>query len=227
MSAQLTLDLTREPALGRDDFLITDANAMAVVTLNRIESWPRRKMLLLGPDGSGKTHLATIWASENKTALIPARVLRTDGIDALVSEGGAVAIEDADRIDPGSGSEQAIFHLWNLCEARNCRILITAREPPCTWHLTLPDLRSRMSAMPVTRIDPPDEALLSAVLVKLFSDRQLNISSELIGWLVPRMDRDLGLARRLVAALDDTAMAEKRNITRDLARTVLAALTDG
>ena len=143
----------------------------------------------------------------------------------LASEDGAVVVEDAHRVAFSAGAEQALFHLWNLCAARGCWLLLTARKPPRDWDLSLPDLRSRMSAMPVTRIEAPDEALLAAVLVKLLADRQLTPPPGLIDWLVPRMDRDLGLARRLVAALDTEAMAERRALTRTMAGDLLEQLT--
>ena len=225
MARQLTFDLSSEPALGRDDFLVAPANALAMAVLEAPASWPRGRMLLLGPEGSGKTHLAAIWAAAAGAALLPAHALRSDAADALAVEGGAVAVEDADRAGgPDGGVERALFHLWNLCEARGCRLLLTARLPPRRWRLTLPDLRSRMEAMPVTRIEPPDEALLAAVLVKLLADRQLTAPPGLIDWLVPRMDRDLGLARRLVAALDGETLAGHRALTRGLAGDLLAKL---
>lgn len=225
MARQLTLDLGHKPALGRADFLVTPAHALAMTVLDQPETWPQGRMLLLGPDGSGKTHLATIWAAETGAMRIGASALRPDMVDLLASEDGAVVVEDAHRVAFSAGAEQALFHLWNLCAARGCWLLLTARKPPRDWDLSLPDLRSRMSAMAVTRIEAPDEALLAAVLVKLLADRQLTPPPGLIDWLVPRMDRDLGLARRLVAALDTEAMAERRALTRTMAGDLLEQLT--
>lgn len=226
MARQLTLDLALEPALGRDDFLVTPANALALATLDNPETWPQGRMLLTGPDGSGKTHLAAIWAAETGAACIPARALRVDNVDLLAREGGALVIEDAHRAAGNPSGEQALFHLWNLSAERNFWLLLTARDAPGQWGLALPDLVSRMGAMPVTRIEPPDEGLLAAVLVKLLADRQLTAPAGLIEWLVPRMDRDLGLARRLVAALDTETMAERRGLTRQLAGDLLAKLAE-
>ncbi|WP_318778993.1 P-loop NTPase family protein [Paracoccus jeotgali] len=227
MARQLTLDLGHTPALGRSDFLVTPANALAMTTLDRPETWPQGRMLLIGPEGAGKTHLATIWSAETGAARMPARALRPDLVDHLAAEDGAVVIEDANRIGASAGAEQALFHLWNLCAARGCWLLLTARSAPRDWDMVLPDLRSRMAAMPQTRIEAPDESLLAAVLVKLMADRQLVTPPGLIEWLVPRMDRDLGLARRLVDALDRQTMAERRGLTRSLAADILATLTDG
>ncbi|MDM7255733.1 MAG: DnaA/Hda family protein, partial [Paracoccus sp. (in: a-proteobacteria)] len=143
----------------------------------------------------------------------------------LAALGGAVVVEDAHRIGGAAGAEEALFHLWNLAGARDCLLLLTARRPPRDWGLALPDLRSRMEAMAQVRLGPPDEALLGAVLVKLFADRQLSVPAGLIDWLVPRMDRDLGLARKLVAALDRDALAAKSPVTRAMAGQALALLT--
>lgn len=220
-SRQLTLDLTTPPAHARADFLPAPANAEALVMLDAPQGWPQGRMLLIGPEGSGKSHMAAFWAAENGALRLKAAALRPDAADELVTEGGALVIEDADRAGRAAGAEQALFHLWNLSAARECLLLLTARTPPRDWGLVLPDLRSRMQALPLVRLGPPDEALLAAVLVKLFADRQQNVPADLIGWLVLHMDRDLGLARRLVAALDRSAMADKRPITRRLAADLL------
>ena len=135
-------------------------------------------------------------------------------------------IEDADRAGRAAGAEQALFHLWNLCAPRDCLLLLTARTPPRDWGLVMPDLRSRMDAMPQVRLGPPDESLLAAVLVKLFADRQQAVPADLIDWLVLHMPRDLGLARRLVAAIYQAAMADKRPITRRIAAELLHGLSD-
>lgn len=225
MARQLTLDLALEPALGREDFLVAPANALAMALLDAPEGWPQGRMLLTGPEGAGKTHLAAIWADELGATRVGAAMLRPDEADLLVAEGGALVVEDADRAAGNPAAEEALFHLWNLSAARGGWLLLTARSAARDWGLALPDLISRVSAMPVTRIDAPDEALLAAVLVKLLADRQLNPPAGLIDWLVARMDRDLGLARRLVAALDREAMAERRGLTRNLAADLLAKLT--
>ncbi|MBK4214655.1 chromosomal replication initiator DnaA [Paracoccus caeni] len=225
-SRQLTLDLTTAPAHARADFLPAPANAEALQMLDQPQSWPQGRMLLVGPEGAGKTHMAAFWAAENGALRLKAAALRPDAADALVAEGGALVVEDADRAGRAAGAEQALFHLWNLSAARDCLLLLTARTPPRDWGLVLPDLRSRMQAMPLVRLGAPDEALLAAVLVKLFADRQQNVPADLIGWLVLNMDRDLGLARHLVAALDRRALAEKRPITRRLAAELLDNLPD-
>ncbi|TBN41943.1 chromosomal replication initiator DnaA [Paracoccus subflavus] len=225
-SRQLTLDLTTAPAHSRSDFLPAPANRAALAALDAPQDWPQGRMLLIGPEGSGKSHLAAFWAAENGARRLRAAALRPDAADHLATDGGALVIEDADRAGRAAGAEQALFHLWNLCPPRDCLLLLTARRPPRDWGLVLPDLRSRMDAMPQVRLGPPDESLLAAVLVKLFADRQQAVSADLIGWLALHMPRDLGLARRLVAALDRAAMADKRPITRRLAADLLQGLSE-
>ena len=197
----------------------------ALAMLDEPRRWPQGRLLLVGPEGSGKSHMAAFWAAENGARRVSASGLRPDAADLLVAQDGALVVEDADRAGRAAGAEQSLFHLWNLCAARDCLLLLTARVPPRDWSLSLPDLRSRMESMPLIRLGQPDEALLAAVLVKLFADRQQSVSAELIDWLVLRMDRDLGLARRLVIALDRTAMADKRPITRRLASELLDNLS--
>ncbi|MDO5646422.1 chromosomal replication initiator DnaA [Paracoccus sp. (in: a-proteobacteria)] len=224
LSRQLTLDLTTPPAHARADFLPAAANVDALAMLDRPQDWPQGRLLLVGPEGSGKTHLAAFWAAENGARRVSAASLRPDMADHLATQGGAVVVEDADHAGHAAGAEQALFHLWNLCGPRDCLLLLTARTAPRDWGLVLPDLRSRMDAMPQMRLLPPDETLLAAVLVKLFADRQLTVPAGLIDWLVLRMDRDLGLARRLVAAMDRAAMADKSPITRRIAADLLDKL---
>ncbi|MFV0384853.1 chromosomal replication initiator DnaA [Paracoccus sp. (in: a-proteobacteria)] len=226
MSRQLTLDLTTPPAHARGDFLPAPANAGALEALDAPQHWPQGRMLLIGPDGSGKTHLAAFWAAENGARRVTAASLRPEAADHLLAQGGALVIEDADHAGFAAGAEQALFHLWNLSAPRDCLLLLTARTPPRDWGLVLPDLRSRMDAMPQVRLHPPDEALLAAVLVKLFADRQLAVPAGLIDWLVLRMDRDLGLARRLVAAMDRATMASQGPVTRRIAADLLDKLSE-
>lgn len=225
-SRQLTLDLTTPPAHARSDFLPAPANRDALAALDAPMSWPNGRMLLIGPEGAGKTHMAAFWAAENGARRIAAAALRPDAPDMLASEGGAIVVEDADHAGFAAGVEQALFHLWNLCGPRDCLLLMTARRPPRDWGLVLPDLRSRMDAMPQVHLGPPDRALLAAVLVKLFADRQLAVPAGLIDWLSLHMDRDLGLARRLVAAMDHAAMARKTPVTRRIAAELLDKLSE-
>ena len=225
MARQLTLDLSTPPALGRADFLVTAANADIVAALDAPQNWPQGRMLLIGPEGAGKSHLAAFWSAENGARRIQARALRPESLDDLMPEGGALAVEDVHRAGGAAGAEQALFHLWNMAGQRDGLLLLTARCAPRDWGLMLPDLRSRMDSMAQLRLGPPDEALLQAVLVKLFADRQMAAPPAVIDWLALRMDRDLGLARRLVAAMDARALSDRRPVTRALAAEMLDNLT--
>lgn len=225
MPRQLTLDLGAATALGRGDFLPAPANAQALAMIDDPQRWPQGRLLLIGPEASGKSHIAAFWAAERGAACLPAEALLPDDVDALVPDGGAVAVDGADRAAGDGAAERALFHLWNLAAARGALLLLTARTPPRDWGLTLPDLASRAASAAAVRLGPPDEALLAAVLVKLLADRQLFPGPGVVEALVRRMDRDLGLARRLVAEMDRTALAEGRAVTRPLALRALDALS--
>lgn len=221
MERQLTFDLRRAPALGRADFIVTPANAEALAMLDAPDRWPQGRLMLIGPDGAGKSHAASFWAALHGAEVVDARALSAADADALIGEGGALVVEDCHRAGGAAGAEQALFHLWNLAYAREALLLMTARGAPRDWGLSLPDLRSRLEATAQARFGAPDEVLIAAVLVKLFADRQLSVAPDLIDWIALRLDRDLGAARRFVAALDDRAMAEGRAVSRRLAADLL------
>jgi chromosomal replication initiation ATPase DnaA len=224
---QLTFDLPLPPNLRRADFVVSPANALALAAIEGWADWPGGRMLLVGPEGAGKTHLAMIWAALSGARILPAADLARADLPALAAAktpagpaAGAVVVEDADRIAGHRPAEEALFHLHNLLAGTGA-LLVTADRPPRDWGLTLPDLLSRLQAMAVARLDLPDDALLSAVLVKLFADRQVAVAPALIPWLVARMPRSIGAARALVAALDAAALAEGRPITPRLAAGIL------
>ncbi len=216
---QLAFDLPARHAFTRDDFFITPATALALAAMDAWQDWPSGRMLLIGPAGAGKTHLAQIWAAQAQAAVIAAADLDKADLPALAAT-GAVVVEDAHTL-PASAAP-ALFHLHNMLQGAG-HLLITAACPPRDWPITLPDLVSRMQAMPATRLDAPGDALLTAVLVKLFADRQIAVPASLIGYLTRRMDRSLHAARLLVATLDATALAQGRPITRALAADVMGA----
>ncbi len=219
MTRQLTFDLPPQQNLRREDFVPSPANVLALAQIDRWRDWPGGRLLLVGPQGAGKSHLTAIWAAGAQAAVIAAPALAGADLPALAASGG-VAVEDADRLAGDAAAETALFHLYNLL-AGSGALLVTAATPPRDWGLGLPDLLSRLQAMPLVRLDPPDDALLSAVLVKLFADRQLAVPPVLIPWLVARMPRSIGAARALVAELDARALAEGRAITPRLAAEIL------
>jgi len=218
LTAQLAFDLPARAALRREDFFPSPANALALATLEA-GGWPQGKLLLIGPAGSGKTHLAHIWAATSGAALMQGAALAQADIEARSQT--PVALEDAEAIAGDPRAEAALFHLHNRLAERRLPLLITAASPPRDWGLRLPDLISRLQATAVTRIEAPDDALLTAVLVKQFADRQIAVPPALIDWLTARMDRSLAAARALVADLDSAALARGGPVTRALAAEIL------
>lgn len=214
---QLAFDLPHPETYRRESFFVSPANAAALAAVEADAGWPGGKLVLAGPAGAGKTHLAHLWVAASGARLIAARQLRSDSLRDL---GPRVAVEDADEVAGEPAAEEALFHLHNLILPAG-RLLVTARTPPRDWGLRLPDLLSRMQAAGLARLDEPDDALLSAVLVKLFADRQIAVPLALIGWLVSRMERSIAAARDLVARLDARALAEGRPVSRALAAELL------
>jgi chromosomal replication initiation ATPase DnaA len=220
VSRQLAFDLPGPEKLGREDFFVSPANAQGIAMIDLWRLWPRGMLLLVGPEGAGKTHLAQIWATEAGARVLTAEGLASADLNLLAS--CAMAVEDADRIAGKPAEETAMFHLHNLMRERKLPLLLTARQPPRDWGIALPDLDSRMKAMALVRIDPPDDALLSAVLAKLFADRQVTAPPALIPYLTSRMERSIDAARQLVAELDRRALARGGPISRSDAASLLA-----
>lgn len=220
---QLAFDLHFRAALGREDFLVSPVNAAAVAAVDGWQGWPQRAHAIAGPAGCGKSHLVEVWRGLTHAARIEAAVIAESAV-GIATAAGAVAVEDIDR---GIGDERVLFHLFNLAREGRLWLLVTTRALPGEVEITLPDLRSRLRAVALTRIDPPDEALLRAVLVKLMADRQLEISPKVIEYVVRRMERSADAARRFVRELDQQALAARRDVTIPLAREVLDAQQQG
>lgn len=218
---QLSLVWPTPAAYGREDFLVTPASQGALGFIERWPDWPARCALLIGPPGSGKTHLAAIWAEAARADRVQAADLDTDRIPALLA-GGALVIEDI----AAGGSADPLFHAFNLARETSAWLLLTASIDPAQWRGGLPDLVSRLRALPRVAIGAPDEALLRAVLVKLFMDRQLLVDQTVIDYMVPRMERSLDAVRALVAVLDDEALSRGRRITRAMAAEILSEDSD-
>ena len=219
MAQQLGLDLPSRPALGRDAFLVAPSNAVAMSLIDGWASWPHGKLVLSGPNGSGKTHLAHVWADMTGARIIAAEDLDETQVAQLAQR--AVAVEDVHLIAGNDAAERALFHLHNLVLAEGHHLLLTGVGEPRHWGLTLPDLASRMQGTTVANLSPPDDALLSAVLVKLLADRQLTPKPNLVPYLVGRIDRSFAAAIEIVELLDTASIAGKRPVTRALAAEVL------
>jgi chromosomal replication initiation ATPase DnaA len=214
---QLALALAHDESFAREDFLAGASNADALGLIERWPDWPDRALALVGPEGAGKSHLAAIWAEVSGARRLSARALgETDLLGALAT--GALVVEDI----AGDLNERALFHLINLVREEEAYLLITARSAPGRWSVALPDLASRLRAIPAVTLTAPDDALLRVVLLKLFADRQLGVDESLISYLVTRIERSFAAARAAVEALDHEALRLKRPVTRALAAEVLA-----
>jgi chromosomal replication initiation ATPase DnaA len=217
---QLVFDLPVDSRHGVEDFLVGPSNEAAYSLVEAWPAWPDAWLRLVGPEGAGKTHLAAIWAKAAHAWSVPAAEVVESNVPHLVS-GGALVVEDCDR---DLADEAALFHLMNAIKARGGFLLLTARQPPDRWGLRVPDLLSRLRLAPHATIEPPDDALLRAVLVKLFIDRQLVVDTAIIEMLALRMERSFAAARALVDALDRLSLERGRRVTRALAGEALAQL---
>ncbi|KAA0909845.1 chromosomal replication initiator DnaA [Aquicoccus porphyridii] len=215
MARQLRFDLPVRTAHGREDFFVSPANAQAVAMIEGWADWPGRKLALLGPSGAGKTHLAHVWAALSGATIVAAQDLAGHDIPRLART--SLVIEDVPMIAGDIRAEEALFHLHNLALAEGHALLFTAHTAPARWGLALPDLQSRMEGTTAVIIAPPDDDLLAAVLMKLFTDRQLSPTPDTIPYLLRHIDRSFDTARRIVAALDEAALDQGREINRRLA----------
>ena len=248
MTQQLGFDLPSRPALGRDAFFVSPANAVALALIDSWPNWAGNKLVLTGPKGAGKTHLTHVWAAASGARIIKASSLASSSASSTPADQipdlatGPVAVEDIDQIAGNPEAETGLFHLHNLVLAEGHSILFTGNAPIVQWGLQLPDLLSRLQGATVAALEQealasqfgdfapefrnlaleaPDDALLTALLVKLLADRQLTPKAELIPYLLGRMDRSFAAAIDLVERLDSASLAQKRPITRQLAAGVL------
>jgi chromosomal replication initiation ATPase DnaA len=218
---QLTLDLPHRAALGAEDFLVSDCNIAAVRLVDSWPKWQEPAQLLTGPPSSGKTHLARVWQARSGARLLDAKMLDTKFIDDA-REGKPLVVEDADR---SAYDERALFHLLNLAREKQFFVLLSARGAPSRWSISLPDLASRLKAVPIVEIGAPDDALLRMVMLKHFADRQLDVDPKVLEFLALHVDRSLQAAAAAVEAVDRLALATGRKINRQLVVEALAGRT--
>ncbi len=217
MGEQLPLELVHEPLMGEEDFLVSDSNREAMEWIWRWPDWPGPALVLVGPGGCGKTHIGNVWRKRTKDAgLIKIRS------DQGIPDSPVVSRCFVDDIDfAGPETDEKILHLYNLVSLQGGHLLFTARMPPARWKNRLPDLVSRLTAAPNVRIYEPNEALLSAVIVKLFADRNLDIEERVVTYISVRIERSLEVARDLVRDIDRASLARRRRVTLPLVNEVL------
>ncbi|MDP3173762.1 MAG: DnaA/Hda family protein [Phenylobacterium sp.] len=212
MVRQLRLSLERPAAYNRDDFQAGAANAQALAALATWPNWHGGCLVLVGPEGVGKTHLGRVWATETGAAMLERLTP-----DLAAAAGRPALIEDVDRGAPA----EALFHLINMAAREGASLLLTARTPPAAWPAEVPDLRSRLNALPVAEIQEPDDEILEAVLRKFFRQRSIRPTKDVYPYLLRRMERSIPYAREMVMRLDEAADAAGRPVSRALARSVL------
>jgi chromosomal replication initiation ATPase DnaA len=224
MANQLTFDLALPPpTYAREDFVVAAGNREALAWIDRWPDWPAPVLALGGPAGCGKTHLGRIWAVRAGAISIEGAALEGKSVADLAELAAAsptIVIENADR-----APERGLFHLYNLMRERRGHLLLIATALPAHWSIALPDLASRLRAAPAVTVAAPDDELLGSIILKQLADRQLHAGAGVVHYLVSHMERSAESARRVVAALDRRALAERREIDRRLAADVLAELT--
>ncbi len=216
---QLALTLGHAENYAREDFLSGPCNEAALKLIDCWPDWPASAVALIGPEGSGKTHLATIWAVAAGARVISGRALGEAELPSALAT-GALVVEDAATAD-----DRVLFHLINLAREEKASLLLTARTVPATWPVAIPDLISRLRAFPVATLQAPDDAMLRAVIVKLAADRQLALDESVVGYLSTHIERSFAAARAAVIALDNEALRQRRPATRALAAEIFRGET--
>jgi len=214
---QLAFALPHAESFTREDFLEGPANAAGLALIDSWPDWPNRIMLLVGPEGSGKSHLASIWAVQAGARSTAAHTLTADAVTNALAT-GALVVEDLRSSDV---DERALFHLLNLAREEGAFVLMTARTPPSAFQIELRDLRSRLRALPMVSLLPPDDHLCRALVVKFCADRQLAVDEAVVGYLSTRSERSYAALRKAVELLDTEALRLGRPVTRALAAELL------
>jgi chromosomal replication initiation ATPase DnaA len=228
-SSQLVFDFEHRQALEAQDFLVTPCNQEAVAWIDEWPNWSSPAIVIHGPSGCGKSHLAQVFLARTSGVRISSLQLLEKEPPALIGEAGACLIDDMDAAFTPCNKvalEEALLHLYNTLKELGSTMMITAKSPPSRWGISLADLSSRLKTATLAEISPPDDALLAAVLVKQFSDRQLKIDSEVVAFVQTRIERSFRALGQFVATADRLALAQKSRISIPLMRLVLEKLDE-
>lgn len=223
---QIPLKFSGRSALGRDDFQIGASNAEAVGWIDRWPQWPAPSLFITGPAASGKSHLAAVWRDQAKAESIKPEMLISRPAEQIAAAGEHLMIDSVDLWIGTREVETTLFHLYNIFKEEGRSLLLTSRMTPTELDFEIPDLASRLRAAPLAAIKAPDDMLLGSVLIKLFSDRQLQISNDVIKYILPRMERSFAAARDIVDLTDQKALAQKKAISIPLVRDVFTEMMD-
>lgn len=227
MTRQLPLDLGFTSSYAAADYLVSASNSDAFAWIERWPDWPGAGLALSGPPGCGKTHLAHLWCERSRARILDASALATADPSEILVPSPACAVDGITGDALGAAAERALLHLYNMAHERRGHLLLCAELPPARWPLALPDLRSRVAALPCAAIAPPDDGLLEALLAKLFADRQLAVDRGTVIFIVARMERSFDAARRLVDAIDRAALASQRRPSLGLVREIMEEVEGG
>ena len=227
-TGQLALEFPHRPSLGREDFMVAGCNKEAVGTIDLWPAWPYFAICIYGPEGCGKTHLANVFAQmvaletnhPYRIPFIKAQQLSKDLVHSLFETSPQIVVEDLQNLQ----NQEALFHIYNTYRDLGGHILFTADRAPARINFSLPDLRSRMNIVPALEIKAPDDDLLMALLVKLFMDRQITPSPELLNYLLNNMQRSFSYARKLVEEIDNISLARKRAVSINIAKEAITTL---
>lgn len=221
MMQQIPFSLPHDPAMGAEDFLVTPCNREAFAWIEKWPDWPSFGLILTGPAGSGKTHLLNLWREKNHAQLLTKTELKARDIQTLTAETKIIAFDNGDEISGDDVAEERFFHLYNHLKSIQGSLLLTLTQGAGQMGFVLPDLRSRLLALPAAALAQPDDQLIEALIVKQFRDRQIALDAGVVSYLAPRIKRDAASIRALVDQLDRAALAAGRKISIGLARKIL------
>jgi chromosomal replication initiation ATPase DnaA len=223
---QIPLNLSGRTALAREDFLIGPSNRDAVNWIDRWPEWPAPVLIISGPAASGKSHLAAVWQKKVKAETIKPEMLISYSAEQIAAAGHSLVFDGLDLWIGTEEAEATLFHLYNIFKEEGRSFLVTSRMTPTQSDFAIPDLASRLRAAPLATIKSPDDILLGSVLIKLFSDRQLPLSNDVVKYILPRMERSFVAARDIVDIADRKALSQKRSISVPLMRDVLLEMQE-